>query len=173
MNLSLEKIDSFRKQGLRPDVVGCFLNDRKILFVYHKEYNLWQIPQGGIDNRETAEDALVREMGEELGADFVAGCEDKVYYLGEDKIEFPKQTQDIRELFSDDGQQFKMIGKKYFFFAIPCPEPKLDLSVTEFSDSKWLGYDDAIKLSGAIYQSGKRRVTEKAIKLLKEFDLIE
>lgn len=173
INLSLEKINSFRKQGLRPDVVGCFVSNRQILLLYKKEHDLWQLPQGGIENKETPEIALASEMAEELGQDFLRSAREEIYFIGEDKVEFPKKTQDVRELFTDEGEQKKMIGKKYFFLAIPTENQKLDLSKTEFDDYRWLGYSEAMTLASKIYQSGKRRVTEKAIQLLKQNDLIE
>ena len=64
---TLEELDKDRSDGLRPSVVGCFLNSGKILFVYQKTHQLWQLPQGGVDNHETTIDAFKREMTEELG----------------------------------------------------------------------------------------------------------
>jgi hypothetical protein len=49
---SLEEIDQIRNSGFRPQIVGCFLNNKKILFLYKKNHDLWQLPQGGIDNGE-------------------------------------------------------------------------------------------------------------------------
>ena len=44
---SKEELDALRKEGIRPSVVGCFINNKKLLLVYQKTFNLWQLPQGG------------------------------------------------------------------------------------------------------------------------------
>ena len=50
---TLQEIDAIRKEGMRPQVVGCFVSNKKTLLVYSEKYNLWQFPQGGIDNTDT------------------------------------------------------------------------------------------------------------------------
>lgn len=79
---SLKEIDSIRSQGLRPEVVGCFVSSKKILFVYKKEHHLWQLPQGGIENKEKIEKAALREMTEELGQSFVDSCQKNINLIG-------------------------------------------------------------------------------------------
>ncbi len=37
---NLEEIDAVRKTGLRPGIVGCFLHNKKILFIFKEKYNL-------------------------------------------------------------------------------------------------------------------------------------
>jgi len=162
---SLDEIDQIRKSGFRPQVVGYFLNDKKILFLYKKEYNLWQLPQGGIDNQESIEQATTREMVEELGKEFVSSI--KINSLiGDNQVEFPNQTKNSRELKTDSGEDIFMKGKKYFFIAIDTGIADLNINKTEFDDFKWLDYNNAIKLSKTIYQRGKQRVTVDALNKL-------
>lgn len=170
--ISLKDIDNIRNQGFRPQVVGCFLNDKKILLLLKKEYDLWQLPQGGIDNKETIKRAVVREMTEELGGDFVNSCKKTTTVIGEDQIEFPPSTQNTRELKNDQGKKIFMAGKKYFFVAVEAAESNIDLDKTEFDDYKWLSYNEAIELADQIYQRGKRRITINALGLLKKADLL-
>ena len=51
--------------------VGIFLlNKKKELWVGKRidfKNNYWQMPQGGIDKNETPEEAMARELGEEVG----------------------------------------------------------------------------------------------------------
>ena len=168
---SLEEIDAIRKSGYRPQVVGCFLNDKKILFLFKKEYNLWQLPQGGIDNQESIENAMIREMTEELGKKYADSM--KINCLvGYNQVEFPNETKNLRNLITDDGQKIFMKGKKYFFIAADMNITSLNIKETEFDDFKWLNYDDAIELSKTIYQPGKQRVTVDALNKLKEAGLL-
>lgn len=169
--LSLEKIDIIRKSGYRPQIVGCFLNNKKILFLYKKKYNLWQLPQGGIDNQETIEQATIREMTEELGNEFTTSL--KINSLiCKNQVEFPNHTKNLRKLKTDAGKNIFMKGKKYFFIAIDTNIANLDINKTEFDDYKWLDYKKAIELSKTIYQQGKQRVTIDALDTLQNLNLI-
>lgn len=168
---SLEEINEIRKTGFRPQVVGCFLSNKKILFLYKKEHNLWQFPQGGIENGETLEQAIIREMKEELGNKFLARVKvDSI--IGEDTIKFPENTKNLRELKTDGGKRIFMKGKKYFFVSLGANTRKLDIKETEFDDYKWLNYKESSELAVAIYQSGKQRIMKKIIKSLFELGLL-
>lgn len=171
-DLSLEQIDEIRKHGFRPQVVGCFLNNKKLLFVFHKEYNLWQLPQGGIDNSETFTQAFIREMTEEMGETFAEKINSKISIIGEDSIIFPPAKQGTRELKTDDGKDFFMEGKKYFFIAADTNSQEIDIPQTEFDDFEWADYAEALKLANTIYQKGKQRVVLKVINALKEKNLL-
>ena len=52
----------------RPCVAALIQNHAGLLLIAERRdfKNSWQFPQGGIDEGETARDALVRELGEEL-----------------------------------------------------------------------------------------------------------
>jgi len=169
--ITLPEIDAIRKSGLRPQVVGCFVHDKKILFVYKKEYDLWQFPQGGVDNGETVEKACDREMAEEVGEVFASKTV-KGGVVGEDQIVFPNETQNTKALATDDGTPVFMRGKKYFFMALKAESPDFNVEETEFDDYRWLDYADALDLASSIYQSGKRRITLTALKILHEKGLI-
>ncbi len=50
-------------------VEGYILHDDKILLIHHKKLDIW-IPVGGhIDSNETPDEALIREVKEEIGMD--------------------------------------------------------------------------------------------------------
>jgi len=169
----LEAIDEIRKSAYRPQVVACFIYQKKILFVYKKKYNLWQLAQGAIDNKETISEAIRREMTEELGGDFVNASDmENIQLIGMDEITFPAETQGSRELETDDGEKIFMLGKKYLFIVVPTKSATLNIQDTEFDDSKWLNYEDALYLARRIYQKGKKRITLKVIEKLRELDLI-
>ncbi len=168
---SLEEIDEIRRSGFRPQAVGCFLNGKKILFLFKEEHKLWQLPQGGIDNDETLGQAVSREMSEELGKEFIDAVKINSV-IGENQVVFPSHTKGSRELQTDDGQEIFMKGKKYFFVAIDTDSTDLDIHKTEFDDYQWLPYDEALKLSQTIYQQGKQRITVDVLHTLHHLDLL-
>jgi len=51
---------------MRHSIGALIIKDDKILIFYHKNLNLWSIPVGKVEEDETLEDALKREMQEEL-----------------------------------------------------------------------------------------------------------
>lgn len=171
--LNLQDLDQIRKDGLRPTAVGIFINKKRALMLYHEEYNLWQFPQGGIQNGETPEDALTREMREEIGEDLIRYSEEKPVYLGRDQIVFKSNKHGGRRLKTDDGKPVNMKGKAYLFYAIEIPVESLDMEASEFEKYSWATYDEAVDIAEKIYQPGKQRVTQKALELLKEQDLIK
>jgi putative (di)nucleoside polyphosphate hydrolase len=162
---TLPGIDKIRQEGFRPQVVGCILHNKKILFVYKEKHKLWQLPQGGIDNKESIEQATLREMSEELGINFTKSFQiGKI--IGEDKLIFPKYLQGSRNLQTDNGEEKLMLGKKYFFIPIQTTTETLDITKTEFDDYKWLTYEESLELTKKIYQKGKQQLTLRIITLL-------
>ncbi len=168
MSEELKIIDNIRKQGFRPQVVGCFIYNSKILFLYKKEHNLWQFPQGGIENEETIQQALKREMTEELGKDFINNCDlSNPLIFNEQQLKFPSSSKGFRELKTDLEEKIKMKGKRYFFIKIPTNKTKIKINQTEFDDYQWLTFAEASSKAKEIYQKGKRQLTLKAIESLK------
>jgi 8-oxo-dGTP pyrophosphatase MutT (NUDIX family) len=165
---SLEELDKDREEGLRPSVVGCFLNSGKVLFTYQKTHHLWQLPQGGVDNGETLNQAFKREMAEELGDTFVKQTSFKPILVSVDKIEFPPDKQGLRELTLDSGTPVTMKGKKYYFLYATSVSTNLQFpSDEEYSDYKWVTYDEALELAKTSAQGGKLRITTAVLETLK------
>jgi putative (di)nucleoside polyphosphate hydrolase len=169
--INLEEINKIRNKGFRPQIVGCFLNNKKILFLYKKKHDLWQFPQGGIENNETINNAFFRETKEELGEEFVEACDKNIFLIGEDKIIFPLHNQNSRELKNNAGKSIFMKGKKYFFIGA---KTKANFNVfnSEFDDFRWTSFKEAIALCDKIYQAGKKRITVNALKQLRSLNLL-
>jgi len=95
-------------------VGGVVRNGESILTVYHKKTGMIAIPGGKADSGETPEEALAREMKEEVGIDIVkyamlttfdsvyngVECRTHVYsiqeYTGTPRILEPKNLRDMR-----------------------------------------------------------------------------
>lgn len=50
-------------------VAGCVVKDDKVLLVWHKKHNEWLPPGGHIEQNESPNDAVLREVMEETGLD--------------------------------------------------------------------------------------------------------
>lgn len=173
IDISLEKIDQIRALGYRPQVIGVIYHCKKILFLYHQEYNLWMFAQGGIDNGETIESGFWREMSEELGEDFTNKLDKDLKLVIKDKSEFPSQTQGSRKLTTDSDEEIDMKGKFYFVVASASNTEEIDISKTEFDDYKWASYAEAQEILATIYQTGKKRILSSIVEKIKELGLIE
>ena len=114
----------------RRNVAVVVLNDDGLLLACRRsdEYKTWQLPQGGIDAAEDAEDALYRELGEEIGTsavDMIGKLDEPIRY------EWPEHlhTRGYR------GQE-----QQYFLVRLRTGE-KLDLTLyapPEFDSCEWL-----------------------------------
>ena len=169
---SLTQINSARIDGFRPQVVGCFIHAKKLYMFYEKKYELWQLPQGGVENKETIEEAIAREMTEELGNDFFSLAIKNYTLLGSNSVKFPPEHRGKRELATDDGKEIEMRGKWYYFVAVQTAAADINIDKTEFDDYKLLSYSEAVQLTESIYQKGKKRITLLTIDLLKQNELI-
>ena len=170
-NPSLEQLDTLRRQGIRPSVVGCFLNDKKILVVFQKIHNMWTLPQGGIDNKETLDTAFKRELSDEVTEDFVNNS-DKPILIAEDKIEFPPGKQGLRDMKTDSGDPITMKGKYYYFLTSQSKSKEIVISATEFDDYKWLNFEEAYKLIKETNTGGKLRILSMILNRLKDKGLL-
>ena len=117
--------------------VGIFLlNDEKKLWVGKRIDNMsdfWQMPQGGIDGEETPQEAMVRELGEEVGLkknfQILEESEDWLYYKLPDKLK--KKVWDGKYV----GQKQKWFVCKFFGLD---SEISLDNHKPEFLEWKWI-----------------------------------
>ncbi len=168
---TIEELDALRRQGLRPSVVGCFVNEKHLLLVYQKIHNMWTLPQGGIDNQETLEVAFQRELSDEVTEDFVKNTK-KAELIAEDKIEFPPGKQGLRDMKLDSGDPVTMKGKYYYFLVSQANTRDIVVSATEFDDYKWLKYEEAYKLIKESNTGGKLRILTMILNKLRDKGLL-
>ena len=124
--------------GFRANV-GIVICNRNGQVFWARRYgqHSWQFPQGGIDDGETPEQAMFRELYEEVGlrqkdVEIVASTRNWVRY------KLPKRL--IRQ-----GSNPVCIGQKqkWFLLQLRCDESDVDVLKTghpEFDDWRWVSY---------------------------------
>jgi len=146
-----------KKKRYRPNVAAIILSskypEKCEFFVAHRSdiKNAWQFPQGGIDEGETPEEALRRELLEEIGCN-------QIDILGEYPewitYDFPKVARG--KCYPYDGQT-----QKYFLVRLK-EDARIDLNafeIPEFEEYAFVAYEELFKKVTYF----KRRVYRKVI----------
>ena len=124
--------------GFRPNVGIIICNKLGQLFWAKRiKQDAWQFPQGGIKEAETTEEALFRELSEEVGL-----CKEDVRILSQTsewlKYRLPKPYIRQRKGRTCIGQK-----QKWFLLGLQTEEGRVDLQNTlqpEFDDWCWVNY---------------------------------
>lgn len=151
------------EEGFRPNVGIIIANTQgRLLWARRIKQNAWQFPQGGIKENETPEEALYRELYEELGlskqdVEQVGCTHDWLYYR-------------LPERYLRPHIQPLCIGQKqrWFMLRLLCNENKVRLDVSkdpEFDRWKWVSYWYPLKQVIAF----KRHVYRRALEELAPF----
>ena len=126
------------QDGYRSNVAMVISNGRgQVFWAKRMGQKAWQFPQGGIDQGETAEQALYRELYEEVG-------------LEPDDVKIIQQTKrwlryNIPEKMQRKHSKPRCIGQKqrWFFLQLICDEKKISFDTTdqpEFDAWEWVSY---------------------------------
>ncbi|MFT4767273.1 MAG: putative (di)nucleoside polyphosphate hydrolase [Glaciecola sp.] len=148
-------------QGFRPNVGIVITNDDGRLLWARRVggRNAWQFPQGGVNDDEKPEEALYRELREEVGL-----APDAVEVLGSTRgwlrYRLPKQYQ-------RKGQQPLCIGQKQKWYLLRMLAPDSAVSLAhdakpEFDHWQWVSY--WYPLNEVVYF--KKEVYRRALKEL-------
>tara|TARA_B110000459_G_C16142144_1_gene286986 strand:- start:33 stop:503 length:471 start_codon:yes stop_codon:yes gene_type:complete len=151
------------KEGYRPNVAIVILNDNdKVLWAKRVAEDAWQFPQGGINEGESLEEAMYRELMEEVGLG-----PNHVKILGKTKdwlrYEVPKQW--VRR---DGASRYK--GQKQIWFLLKFVGNDSDVLLTnsdkpEFDSWRWDNFWSPLKQ----VIDFKREVYEKALNELSTY----
>ena len=119
-----------KEKKYRPNVAAVILSSKyplecKIMIARRNDmHNIWQFPQGGIDEGEKPIKALLRELKEEIGTDEVELIDEYPNIL---RYDFPKNTKCN---FHYDGQEqkyFLLKLKNQAIINLKTPKPEFDL----------------------------------------------
>jgi putative (di)nucleoside polyphosphate hydrolase len=117
--------------------------------------DIWQFPQGGIDEGESPQVALLRELKEEIGTDDIEIITEHPQWFSYD---FPNIV--ASKMYPYDGQT-----QKYFLVRLNSGA-KIDLQTKdpEFSRYKFVDYDDVLESIGSM----KRDIYKKVMSYFKK-----
>ena len=138
-----DKETEVSEKRYRPNVAAIILSSKypfecKVFIANRNDYknDVWQFPQGGIDEGETPKEALFRELKEEIGTDEVEVITEYPKWLSYD---FPPKTKG--KMYPFDGQT-----QKYFLVKLKSGA-KIDLATKEpeFNEYKFVDVKDVLE----------------------------
>ena len=144
-----------KKNLYRPNVAMILVShlypQQKEIFIAQRNdlQDVWQFPQGGIDEGEEVQEALFRELEEEIGtkdANIIAEYPEWISY------DFPAKIAASMKPFVGQTQ-------KYFLLKLG-KDAKINIQTShpEFSAYKFVNVDDVLSLSAAFKQDVYKKV---------------
>ncbi|MGQ8365912.1 RNA pyrophosphohydrolase [Glaciecola sp. 1036] len=125
-------------EGFRANV-GIIICNKQGQVFWARRYgqHSWQFPQGGIDQGETAEQAMYRELYEEVG---LKEKDVKILAVSRNWLRYKLPKRLVRK-----GSEPVCIGQKqkWFLLSLTCQEKDVDLASCghpEFDDWRWVSY---------------------------------
>lgn len=153
------------EEKYRPNVAMIIVSheypSRKNIFIAQRNDlgDVWQFPQGGIDEGEEVVDALFREMEEEIGT-----CEAEII------SEYPEWiSYDFPAKIAKNMKPYKGQTQRYFLVKLE-KDAKIDLEThhPEFSSYKFVDIDEVLDITAHF----KKPVYESVINYFKEEGLL-
>ena len=154
-----------KKELYRPNVAMIIVSNaypysREIFLAQRNDLlDVWQFPQGGIDDGEEIQAALFRELKEEIGTDEVEVIAEFPEWISYD---FPPKIAQSMKPF---------IGQKQRYFLVKLLEDaviNIETDEPEFSNYKFVSVDEALSLSASF----KKDVYECVITYFKKEGLL-
>ena len=154
-----------KKDSYRPNVAMIIVSHhypkKKEIFIAQRNdlTDIWQFPQGGIDEGEEVEEALFREMEEEIGtsdATIVAQYPEWISY------DFPTKIAEKMKPFKGQKQRY------YLMRLSENAKINLDTEHPEFISHKFVSVEDSLNVTAHF----KKPVYEKVINYFKEEGLL-
>jgi putative (di)nucleoside polyphosphate hydrolase len=154
-----------KKDLYRPNVAMIIVSNnypkKKEIFIAQRNdlSDVWQFPQGGIDEGEEVKEALFREMKEEIGtkkAKIIAEYPEWISY------DFPPKIAKGMKPYKGQKQRYFLLKLK------KSAKINLDTKHPEFSDYKFVKLKDVLSMSASF----KKDVYKKVIKYFKKEGLL-
>ncbi|MFA5454803.1 MAG: RNA pyrophosphohydrolase [Sulfurimonas sp.] len=156
----MSKKDLYRPNVAMIIVSSSYPQTKEIFLAQRNDmYDVWQFPQGGIDDGEEVKEALFRELLEEIGTDKVEVIAEFPEWISYD---FPPRIAETMKPF---------IGQTQRYFLVKLHEEaiiNINTYVPEFSDYKFVTADEALALSASF----KKDVYKSVINYFKEEGLL-
>jgi len=143
------------EDGYRPNVGIIVHNvEGQVLWARRIGQDSWQFPQGGIDQGETPEQALYRELGEEVG---LAESDVRLIACTDGWLRYTLPKRYIR---SDSGRVCIGQKQKWFLLELVSDDSRVDLQASgespEFDQWQWVNYwhplSQVVEFKREVYQ---------------------
>ncbi|MBL0708523.1 MAG: RNA pyrophosphohydrolase [Sulfurimonas sp.] len=148
----MSKKNLYRKNVAMIIVSNDYPLKKEVFIAQRNDFdNVWQFPQGGIDAREDVQEAMFRELEEEIGTN-------KVKIIAE----YPEWiSYDFPPKIAKNMKPYKGQIQKYFLVKLK-KSAKIDVDTKhpEFSDFKFVSVDEALNISASF----KQKVYKSVIK---------
>ena len=151
-------MQAYEDRPYRPCVGICLVNQDGLIFAGKRIDNraeAWQMPQGGIDEGETAEVACFREMAEEIGtnqAELIASHPDWLDY-------------DIPQILADKLWQGRFRGQTQKWMLLRYTGTDADINIQteepEFESWQWMSPAKLIELAVPFKQEVYRALLDE------------
>lgn len=156
--------DKYAHLPYRPCVGITLFNDAGQVFVGERLDNpgAWQMPQGGIDPGETVEQAVMREMGEEVGCN-----KGEIVHIYEKKLRYRLPDRLVEKLWDSQygGQEQTWVAVR---FTGTDADIRLDAhNPPEFQAWKWVDLHQVIDLIVPFKRETYREVIQAFAHLVK------
>jgi len=130
-----------KKGSYRPNVAMIIVSnnypEKKEIFIAQRNdlLDIWQFPQGGIDQGEEVEEALFRELEEEIGTDKAKIIAEYPEWISYD---FPEKIAKKMKPYKGQTQRYYLLKLK------KSARINLDTKHPEFIDYKFVSVDDLL-----------------------------
>ncbi|MEM5529370.1 RNA pyrophosphohydrolase [Gammaproteobacteria bacterium AS21] len=154
--------------GFRPNVGIILANSKgQVLWARRIGQSSWQFPQGGINEDETSEQAMYRELTEEVGltaddVDIIAVTRGWLRYR------LPKRMIRYNSLPVCIGQK-----QKWYLLKIKCSDNKVDINAVdtpEFDGWRWVSYwyplGQVVSFKREVYRKAMKELAPKLSRLM-------
>ena len=140
-------------------VAGYTVHKGRVLLIHHRKSNLWLPPGGHIDENEVPDDALLREIKEELNLDV------EIVDMGD----APKKTNVLRHLALPFHVNVHRAGDHNhccFYYLCSVKEPAIKHNKLEVKDFMWFSPED---LDNELVPPDVKDIALKALELSAKF----